>query len=108
MAQRKQIRLGTMRFQVQSLASFSGLRIQHCCELWCRSQTQPGSGIAVAVASSYGSYSTPSLGTSICRGCSPKKDKKTKRQKDKKQKTPLMPASNSLNFCPRENKFLWL
>ena len=25
-----------MRFQVQSQASLSGLRIQHCCELWCR------------------------------------------------------------------------
>ena len=25
------------------------LRIQHCCELWCRSQTQLGSGVAVAV-----------------------------------------------------------
>ena len=25
-----------MRMQVQSLASLSGLRIQHCCELWCR------------------------------------------------------------------------
>ena len=36
MVQRKQIRLGTMRLQVPSLASLSGLRIQHCCELWCR------------------------------------------------------------------------
>ena len=26
-----------------------GLRIQHCCELWCRSQTALGSGVAVAV-----------------------------------------------------------
>ena len=25
-----------MRLQVQSLASISGLRIQCCCELWCR------------------------------------------------------------------------
>ena len=36
MVQRKSIRLGTMRIWVQSLASLSGLRIQHCCELWCR------------------------------------------------------------------------
>ena len=36
-AQRKRIRLGTMRFQVWSLALLSGLRIQHCCELWCGS-----------------------------------------------------------------------
>ena len=25
------------------------LRIRHCCEPWCRSQTQLGSGTAVAV-----------------------------------------------------------
>ena len=36
-----------MRIQVQSLASLSGLRIQHCCELW--SWTWLRSGIAVAV-----------------------------------------------------------
>ena len=50
MAQRKQIRLGTMRLQVQSLVSLSGLRILPCRELWCRSQMWFGSGIAVAVA----------------------------------------------------------
>ena len=44
-----QIQLGTMRLQVQSLASLSGLRIQHCRELVCRLQTQLGSGIAVPV-----------------------------------------------------------
>ena len=36
MAQWKQIRQGTMRFRVRSLASLSRLRILHCCELWCR------------------------------------------------------------------------
>ena len=39
-----------MRLWVQSLASLSGLKIWHCHELWCRSQTRLGSGIAVAVA----------------------------------------------------------
>ena len=34
---------------VRALASLSGLRIRCCCELWCRSQTRLGSGIAVAV-----------------------------------------------------------
>ena len=48
-AQWKRIRLGTMRFQVRSLASLSGLRIQPCHELWCRPWTQLGSGVAVAV-----------------------------------------------------------
>ena len=46
-----------------------------CCELWCRSQTLLRSHFAVAVeqASSCSSNRTPSLGTSIYRGCSPKK-----------------------------------
>ena len=33
MAQQKQIRLGTMRLQVRSLALLSGSRIWHCREL---------------------------------------------------------------------------
>ena len=33
-AQWNQILLGTMRLQVRSLASLSGLRIWHCHELW--------------------------------------------------------------------------
>ena len=39
-----------IRMQVQSLALLRGLRIPNCCELWCRSQTRLGSGVAVAVA----------------------------------------------------------
>ena len=50
MAQRKRMQLETMRFQVQSLALLSGLRIQHCPELWCRSQMWLRSQVAVAVA----------------------------------------------------------
>ena len=38
-----------MRIPVQSLALLNGLRIRHCCELWCGLQTWLGSGIAVAV-----------------------------------------------------------
>ena len=45
-----QIWLGTMRLRVRSLASLSGLRIWCCCELWYRSQTLLGSGIAVALS----------------------------------------------------------
>ena len=54
-----------MRMHVQSLASLSGLRFQHCLELWCRLQAQLRSGIAVAIAqaSSCSSDLTPSLGT---------------------------------------------
>ena len=38
------------RMRVQSLTLLSGLRIQHCHVLWCRSQTWLGSGMDVAVA----------------------------------------------------------
>ena len=48
-AQQKQIRLGTMRLQVRSLALLSGLRIWCCRKLWCRLQTQLRSRIAVAL-----------------------------------------------------------
>ena len=33
-----------------SIPGLTQLRIQRCHELWCRSQTQLGSGVAVAVA----------------------------------------------------------
>ena len=31
------------------VGSVSGLKIQRCCELWCRSQMRLGSGLSVAV-----------------------------------------------------------
>ena len=85
MAQRKQIRVGTMKLEVRSLASLRGLRNWHCRELWYRSQTQLGSYIAVAVAQSgsCSSNSTPGLGTSILCGGSPKKSKKKERKRKK-------------------------
>ena len=81
-AQWKQIRLGAMRLRLRSLASLGGLRIQHCRELWCRSQTRLGSGVAVAVAvaGSCSSNWIPSLGTSMCCRCSPKKTKGKKKK----------------------------
>ena len=81
-AQRKQIHLGTMRLRVQSLALLSRLRIWHCRELRYRLQTWLRSLIAVAVvqAGSRSSDSTPSLRTSICHRCSPKKQKKEKKE----------------------------
>ena len=75
-----------MRTQVQSLASLSGLRICHCRKLWCRSKTQPGSDVAVAMvqARGYSSDSTSRLGTSICQGRgSPKKRTHIHTHKDK-------------------------
>ena len=47
--QEKRIPL-SMRTQVRSLALLSGLRLQRCRELWCRSHTWLGSHVAVAVA----------------------------------------------------------
>ena len=65
----------SMRMRVQFLASLSGLRIQCCCELWCRLQTQLGSHFVVAMVwdSICSSDPTPGLGTFICCGCGPKK-----------------------------------
>ena len=56
-------------------------------ELWCRSQTRLGSGVAVAVmqASSYSSSSTPRLGTSTWCRCGPKKQKKKKKARRPEQ-----------------------
>ena len=48
--QRKRIPLVSMRTQVRSFASLSGLRIRRCHELWSRSQTKLISGVAVAAA----------------------------------------------------------
>ena len=69
-----------MEMWVQSLASLSGLRIWHCLscgvgQMWLRSRV----AMAVVWASSCSSESTPNLGTSICFGCGPKKQK-TKQQ----------------------------
>ena len=69
--------LVSMRMPVRSLASLSGLGIQCCYELWHSSQTQLRFWVVVVVveASSSSSNSTPSLGTSMCRRHSPKKQK---------------------------------
>ena len=96
-----------MRLQVQSLASLTGLRIWRCGELWCRSQMWLGTRAAVALAEAggYSPNSTPSLGTSICLGCGPRKGKKIK-----KKRIPLhshviqsqgLPIKMSLSETPR-------
>ena len=82
MAQWKQIWLGTMKLQVWSLASLSGLRIQHCHELWCRSQIRLSSDVAAVVGCGVGCQLQlqldPSLGTSIYCACAPEKQNKIK------------------------------
>ena len=78
-AQWKRIQPGTMRLQAQSLASLRGLKIQRCC----------GCGVSWRLQLQF----DPSLGTSISRGCSPKK-----RQKDKKKKKKAFLSPFSLPF----------
>ena len=103
MVQHKRIPLGTMKLWVQSLAFLSGLRIWHCCELWCRSQTRwlvSCISVAVVQANSCSSYLTPSLGTSICHECGPKKQKQKqkktiKQNKKKKQARDITPPDFS-------------
>ena len=75
--------LVSMRMQVWSWALLSGLRIWHYHELFCRSKMRLRSDIAVAVvyAGRLSSDSTPSLGTSICHRCGPKKKKKKRKKK---------------------------
>ena len=46
---RLRTQLVSMRIQVRSLALFRGLQTWCCHALWCRSQTQLGSRITVAV-----------------------------------------------------------
>ena len=83
MAQKKWTWWSFMRMWAQSLASFSGLKIQCCCKLKYRLQMWLRSSIAVAVvwACSCSSDLTPSLGTSICHTCSPKEKVKNKNKK---------------------------
>ena len=71
-----------MRMQLRSLALLSGLRIQRCHELQCRSKMWLGSGIVVAMvqAGTCSSDSTPLPGTSICCRYSPKRTKKIKKE----------------------------
>ena len=69
-----------MRMQVRSLASLSGLRIRRCHELWCKSHdaARIWCCCGCGVAAGHSSDRTPSLGTSMCCWCGPKKTKKKK------------------------------
>ena len=82
----KQIQLGIMRLGIQSLASLSGLRIQHCHELLGRSQTRLGSHVAVALIWHL-AWETPyAVGVAL-----KSQNKQTKNKtKQKKQRTKLL------------------
>ena len=57
-----------MRLWVRSLALLRGLRIQRCHELWDRWQVRCKPHVMASCSSDL----SPSLGMSICHGCSPK------------------------------------
>ena len=79
-AQWKLLQLGAMRLWVRSLASLHGLRIRCCHDLWCRSQTRLGSGVAVAAATA---LIRPPAWESPYATCAALK--KTKKKKEKKE-----------------------
>ena len=95
--------LVSMRTQVGSLASLSGLRIQHRCELGCRSQTQleswSGCGCGVGRGLKLQFDWTPNLGICTCPRCGPK-------TKDRKgfglQGNPSSFFTFSRGTCPKE------
>ena len=77
MVQQKKIWLVSTRTQVQSLAPLSGLKIQHCQELWYRLQTYRSATVT---------DSTTSLVISMCWGHGPKQQNNNNNN-NKKNKT---------------------
>ena len=80
MAQWNRISLVSLKMWVQSLALLSGLGIRRCRVLWCRSQIQHRSCVAVVVmqAIGYSSNSAPSLELPYAMGTALKGKKKRK------------------------------
>ena len=72
----------SLRMRVRSLALLSGLRLQCCLKLLCKSQVQLRFGVAVdvAYAGSCSSDLTSSPGTPMCCRFGHKKDKKKKKK----------------------------
>ena len=96
-AQWEQIQLVSIRIQVQFLASLSRLRsgIAVSCGVGCRHSLDVALRLWCRPAALAPIWS-PSLGTSICHGCSPKKQKKKKKVERKK-------SYNYLNRCRKKN-----
>ena len=90
----KQIQLVSITMQVRSLALLSRSGIWCCHELRCRSHMQLGCRVAMAVANSCSSDQNPSLGNSICLGCSPK-------NKTNKRSNKIMCTSEDTKFIHR-------
>ena len=80
LAQQKRIQLVTMRLQVQYLTLLSGLRIQRCHDLWCRSQTLLRFYVVVWHRLAATAPIQPlAWKPPLCRGYGPKKKKKKNR-----------------------------
>ena len=102
MVQQKWIWLVSVRTPVQSLVSLSGLRIWHCCELWCRRGLDPMLLWHRPVAAA--TIWPPSLGTSICLGCGLKKQKTNKTP----QHFPQQPFKRNINEFQRARSYCFL
>ena len=108
-AQWKRIWLVSIRMWVESL---SGLGIQRCHELWCRSEMQLGSRIAVAVARSAVTipiwppiaWKLPYTAGMTLKSKKKKKKKKRRRKKKKKKKRNFSIKQN-LPFQNTNNAF---
>ena len=73
-----------------------------CRELQRRSQTWLGSCVAVAKAGSCSSDLSPSLGTSLCRGCGPEKAK----DKQTNKKCTLLLTTGTMSAVDLQNLFI--
>ena len=65
-----------------------------------------GAGVAAAQAGICGCDSIPSLGTSMCRRCSPKKTKKKKKKKKIKIRIHAPPNKEDIGLDPRKSEML--
>ena len=74
-----------MRLQVRSLALLSGLRLWHCCELWCRLQTWLRSRVAVALLRPLAWEPPYAAGAALEKAKRQKKKKKKKERKKEKE-----------------------
>ena len=82
-AQWQWIRPVSMRTQVRSPVLLSGLRLQHCRELWCRLQMQLGSRVAVSTMQASNCCSNLTLAWQLPYAS----DVTLKRQRKKKKNT---------------------
>ena len=79
MVQQKRIPLGTMRLRVRSLACC-------CCGLWCRSQTQLRSCVAVAVVQAGSCSSNSSLAWELPHAVGAALKRKDGRKEERQEK----------------------